>query len=357
MKSSPLALVLLAALGSSTALVGCGNSSDAPAAAPAPSPEDRATLAVKDYIQQNLVALHAATVELQAAAPAPDADGWSAATDPEAVGKMKAAWYKARTAYEHIEGAIAVLFPEYDASTDERYDGFLATAPDDNLFDDQGVTGIHAIERILWSDAIPGPALTFEQGVAGYRPAAFPTGEQEARDFKEKLAARLARETGEMADQFAPLVLDLGTAFHGVLASMSEQIEKISLASKGREESRYAQYTLADMKANVEGGQQIYQAFQPWLAAQGAEGTRLDGAITAGFGRLASGYAAQPGTALPPLPAMFNPTAPTPEDLATPFGQIFALVQKESDITVEGSLAFEMSQASDLLGLQPSAAR
>ena len=352
MKIPALALVLLASLGAPAALSGCGNSSDEAAPTPSATPEQQATRAVKVYIQQNLADLHAAAVELQAAAPAPDADGWNATADKAAVDQMKAAWYKARTAYEHIEGAIAVLFPEYDASTDERYDGFLGTAPDDYLFDDQGVTGIHAVERILWSDAIPAPALSFEQGVPGYQAAAFPTNEQEARDFKEKLTVRLARETGDMGDQFGPLELDLATAFRGVVASMSEQVEKITLASKGREESRYAQYTLADMKANVSGGEQIYLAFQPWVLSKGVEGASYDGAIMAGFQRLDDSYKDQGGTALPPLPAMFNPESPSAEDLATPFGKIFAVVQKESNDSIDGSLSFEMNKAADLLGLQ-----
>lgn len=349
MKISTLALLSLVTLGSS--LAGCGNSSD-DAAAPAATPQDQATLAVKAYIQQNLTDLHAATVELQAAAPAPDADGWNAAADRDAVEKMRSAWYKARTAYEHIEGAIAVLFPEYDVSTDARYDDFLLNGADSYLFDDQGVTGVHAIERILWSDSIPTATLTHEQGLAGYKAAAFPASEQEARDFREKLVPRLVKETGDMGDQFQPLALDLTAAFRGVLQSMTEQVEKISRASTGSEESRYAQYTLADMKANVAGGKQIYLAFQPWVLSKGAEGAAFDGGVTAGFKRIEDGYNAQPGTSLPPLPAGFNPETPRAEDLTTPFGQIFSLVHKESDPSAAGSLSNEMSGLADLLGLE-----
>lgn len=47
--------------------------------------------------------------------------------DAAAIDGMKESWAKARTAYEHIEGAIAPLFPDIDAAIDERYDGFLET--------------------------------------------------------------------------------------------------------------------------------------------------------------------------------------------------------------------------------------
>ena len=114
--------------------------------------QDQAVLSVKTFIQQNLDAFAAAAVALQAAAPAPDADGWSAAADAAAVDAMKAEWKKARQAYEHVEGAIAVVFPDLDVSTDAHYDAFIEAAPDADLFDDTGVTGVHAIERILWSD-------------------------------------------------------------------------------------------------------------------------------------------------------------------------------------------------------------
>ena len=42
-----------------------------------------------------------------------------------AIAAMTAAWVRARTAYEHIEGALAPLFPDLDAAIDARYDDFL----------------------------------------------------------------------------------------------------------------------------------------------------------------------------------------------------------------------------------------
>ena len=233
---------------------GCGQESLAP--------ELQALFDVKAYIQSNLDDLDGAVSALQSDAPVADADGWNAKSDAAAVAKMKADWKRARIAYEHIEGALAVLFPDLDASTDERYDGFISTSPDDYLFDDKGVIGVHAIERILWSAEIPVTVKNFEQGLPGYKEAAFPSSHQEALDFKNKLCARLVADVKTMRSQFAPLALDPAAAFRGVIGSMNEQLEKASKAATGEEESRYAQYTLADMRANIEAGEQTYSAFR-----------------------------------------------------------------------------------------------
>src|SRR6202007_681278 len=102
-------------------------------------------------------------------------------------------------------------------------------------FDDQGVTGIHGIERILWSDSIPQRVLTFESMLDGYKAAAFPTSQQEASDFKDKLCKRLVDDVETMRSQFAPLALDTQTAYRGIIGSMNEQIEKATLPAGGGE--------------------------------------------------------------------------------------------------------------------------
>src|SRR4051812_4435484 len=151
---------------------------------------------------------------------------------------MRNAWRHSRAAYEHIEGAIAVLFPEIDVSLDARYDAFIAVAPDDNLFDAQGVTGVHAIERILWSDQIPARVLAFESALPGYRAAAFPATAAEATAFRDQLVARMLTDAMTMETQFAPLALDQAAAFRGVIGSLREQVEKAEFAATGEEESR-----------------------------------------------------------------------------------------------------------------------
>lgn len=299
---------------------------------------------VKVVVKTDLDSLNAASTALCAAAPAPDADGWNATDDAAAVTTMQGHWRTARVSYERIEGAIAVLFPDLDISSDERYDGFISVEADDNLFDGEGVTGVHAIERILWSDVQPQSVIDFESALPNYSPAAFPATMAEATDFRDGLCARLVADTQAMTDQFEPLALDPAAAYGGVVGSMAEQAEKTSLASGGEEESRYAQHTLADMRANLAGGRSIYAAFSPWIVTTD-EGAAEDAEVLAGFDRIEAGYDTISGDAIPAVPETWNPDAPTEADLATPYGQLFTLVHTEADPDTEGTLVHAMVHA------------
>lgn len=328
-----------------SALLACKNDNDAD------DFEADAILAVKDIVATDIGNFHSAAQGIHDGAPSPDADGWNATDDGAAVTAMKDQWYAARIAYERVEGAIAVLFPDLDASTDERYDGFIADAPDDNLFDGQGVTGVHAIERILWADAHTDAVITFESGLSGYTPAAFPADDAQAMDFRDGLAQRLVDDVAEMDSSFEPLALDAAAAYGGVVGSMAEQVEKITLAQTGEEESRYARHTLQDMRANLDGGLEIYGAFSPWIVAQDG-GQELDDQVRAGFQRVQDAYDAIPGTSLPEVPATWSSSNPSAEDLATEYGQLWSLLQEESDPEVEGSLVSTMLAAAELIGIE-----
>lgn len=311
--------------------------------------ETQAILDVKAYVAQELAALHAAAKAIQSAAPAPDADGWNSAGDEDAVAAMREAWKDARDSYERIEGAIAVLFPNYDASTDERYDGFIEEGPDENLFDGEGVTGVHAIERILWAEEHPEHVVDFESALPNYAAAAFPASEDEATEFVEGLTQRLMDDTKAMVDQFKPLALDPPSAFRGVIGSMEEQIEKLNLAATGEDESRYAQYTLGDMRANAAGGREIFEAFIPQLRAEGAAGRDLEEKILEGFDELTAYYADIEGDAIPEVPSTWNADDPSEEDLDTPYGKLYAKVSIAADPEAEESLVKLMLEAAELL--------
>jgi len=308
--------------------------------------ETQAQLDVKDYVGKQLAGLAEAATAMQDAAPEPDADGWQSGQTAD----LELAWGEARDRYERVEAAIAVLFSGLDVSTDQRYDYFVANGPDDDLFDDRIVTGDHAIERIVWADRMPDSVLAFESSLPYYSPAAFPSDEEEAAEFQDLLCQRFADETAEMDDEFAPLALDSAAAFRGVIASMSEQREKVALASTGEDESRYAQRTLADMRQNLEGGRAIYDAFVPWLESRDG-GADLADAIDAGLDRVDAAYADIDGDAIPEVPADWNPDDPSADDLATPYGQLWTLLSTESDPDAPGSLVGSMSDAADLLGI------
>lgn len=312
-------------------------------------PDQIALTDSKKYVDTNIEALVAASTALCAAAPAPSANGWNASSHAAAVTTMRAEWKKARIAYERVEGSIAVLFPELDESTDQRYDGFLENASDSNLFDDEVVTGIHGIERILFSDQITAEVRTFEEGLGSkYVAAAFPANEAQARDFKEKLCAKLVADVGSLKTQYQPLALDTASAFRGVIGSMEEQFEKTTFAATGEEESRYAKHTLADMRANLEGATATYESFRPWLQAKGE--TQLDKDIVAGLARVKAGFDAVQGDALPTPPATWSSVNPSAADRETPFGKLYTLVETETKTTGDAVVA-KMTKAADVLGI------
>lgn len=325
-------------LGASLALCACA------------SPQQMATQGTKDTIARELTALTTAARALQAAAPAPDADGWSHANDAAAIAQMQAEWRRMRVAYERIEGAIAVLFPETDVAIDERYDGFISERADSNLFDGQGVTGMHAVERILWSNAISQRVQTFEAGLPNMpQPARTPSTMSEATAFRDELVARLIRDCEDMERQFRPLALDNATAFRGVIGSMQEQVEKLNKAATSEEESRYAQNTLGDMRANLEGARATFDAFRPWI--ESTNDRAVAALIQARLDAVDAAYRALPGDSLPAVPEGFNPTTPSAEHLATPYGQLRTLLVTETDPMQSGSLVALMERAATAMGI------
>jgi iron uptake system component EfeO len=318
----------------------------------------RVELGMKQQLAEQIGALQAATEALERAAPTPAGRGWSATEDAPALSAMKDAWTRGRVAYELVEGALAPLFPQSDLATDARYDDALlklGNEGDPDSFDARGVIGMHAIERILWADRIPAEVLAFEKALPGYRPAAVPNSEAEARAFKEQLAHQLSVDIGTLKTQFEPLELDVAFVFRGLIDLTREQLEKVDRAATGREESRYAQTTLRDLRANREGCLAAYRLFQPWLLAH--DGQALDAKVLAGYERLRVAYDALPGDALPRPPAGWSSLDPRPEHLATPFGKLFAIVSRETDDADPSSLAGTLMAVADVLALPKAVLR
>lgn len=340
-RRTPAYYLSLAAAG--CALVACSNDDGGDL-------ETDAILDTKAYLTGEVEKLVSATEALQKAAPAPDEDGWNPKADAQAVERMRGAWNDARDAYEHVEGAIAILFSGLDVSTDERYDAFIEDEADDDLFDGEGVTGMHAIERILWAGEHPETVIAFESALDGYKEAAFPATKKEAEEFKNQLAQQLVDDTNEMLSQFEPRALDASTAFWGVIGSMTEQLEKVMLAATAEDESRYAQRTLDDMRANLEGGEKIYGAFRAWVKTDA--GDDVDAKIQSGFKTIAKSYADIDGVAIPAPPEDFDTDEPSEADLATPYGKLYKLLTDETDITNKNSLISAMRSAADDMKLE-----
>lgn len=302
-----------------------------------------------DSIDTELGDLIAAAHELQDAAPT---HAWTAA-DAASITAMKTAWRKARVAYEHTEGALAPIFPDTDFAIDARYDDYLADigpAGDQNLFDDSGATGMHSIERILFSDQIRAEVTSFEETLPGYKPAAFPTTDPEAMDLKTKLCQKLVDDVEDLRAQWQPANIDIGAAYVGLVGLMNEQKEKVDLAATGEEESRYANVTLFDLRNNRAGTEKVYEIFRAWIAARG--GTDPDTMITARLGSLGDLYESNTGDSLPPVPPTWSSDNPSAADLATPFGLLWNQVHQEVDPTSDGSIVFEMNEVASLLGFE-----
>jgi iron uptake system component EfeO len=335
------------------AATGCGGAGSG-------TEQEEVARAMQTSMKADLEALHAAAVALQAAAPTPTGRGWSATEDAAAITAMKAAWVDMRTAYEHVEGATAPIFPDIDLAIDERYDGFLAELGDDgdaNLFDDDGVTGMHAIERILYSASIPTNVVAFEASLPGYVPAAYPQTEAQATAFRTKLCAKLIDDTAMLLELWTHAAhLDVSGAFTGLVGLMLEQQEKVNNAANGEEESRYAQRTMADLRANLAGTTAIYALFRDWLKSQpasgsGPSGTEVDAAITEGFSSLQTLYGAVDGDAIPAPPVTWSAEEPSAADLATPFGMLYQSISVAVDPTTPGSIVDNMKIGATMLGI------
>lgn len=338
------AIALTALVSSSIACSSPTQPTETPAPADA---RDEVTRDVKRYVDGEVRLLAEAVRALAEHAPTPDADGWSLEADRDAVDRMRADWRRARAAYEHVEGAIAILFPETDADIDDRYERVAELTRDDRPFDGVGFIGMHAVERVLWSESQRPEVIAFESTLHGYVAPRTPHDVDEATAFRDGLVARLVTDVSAMEQALGPLALDAATAYRGIQGSLEEQLEKLRLDAIGQSESRYADTTLADMRANVEGGARILEAFAP-LVRTLADGEPRQRLLAARWGALVTLYGE--GDAMPPMPPSFRPSAP---DEATRYGRLYVTLEHEADLERAGSLARELVETGQLLTIPP----
>jgi iron uptake system component EfeO len=310
------------------------------------------TKGMHDTLLTDIQALHQAAIAIEQAAPT---HAWDATADADAIQAMIDPWIQTRTSYEKTEGALAPNFPDIDYEIDARYDDFLAVlgdAGDQDLFDDQGVTGMHAIERIIYAPTTPASVIAFESNPVnfpGYKAAAWPATDDEAMEFKTKLCARLVTDTQTLLDEWAPSNIDLGGSFQGLVSLMNEQREKVSKAATDEEESRYSQRTMADIRDNLTGTKEIYALFQPWLATKDT-GNTVDNEVEAAFSELDDAYSQVSGDAIPQPPDDWSSEDPPADALATPFGELWSAVEASVDPNRAGSAVDGMNRAATELG-------
>jgi iron uptake system component EfeO len=327
----------------------CGSSGDTKSDAQL---QDDIVSNMRTLVQADLVSLNQAALDLQAAAPGA-LSGWDPAGDgPAALAAMKAAWARTRDYWERVEGALSPLFPDLDDAMDSRYEDSLMRlggAGDPDPFDREGVTGMHAIERILFA---PGPdaVVTFESSMPGYSVAAWPASDPQAAAFKTGLCQRLVDDTQTLLDQWQSRVIDLGTVFSGLTGQMSAQSEKVSLAASQQEESRYSQTTMVDLRSNLAGTRAIYALFEPWLATK-TYGTTLDANALDAFDRLDRTYGNIAGDDIPPPPATWATEPMSADNQHSPFGTLFLAVEQEVDPAQAGSAVDAMNHVARALNL------
>ena len=323
--------------------------------------EEGVVNAIRTSISTDIKSLQDATSAMVSAAPSATDRGWDPAQDQAAMDATKAAWKQARTAYEHIEGATAPDFPNIDFSIDARYDDFLSAPPltpngDSDLFDDQGVTGLHAAERILYSDVIPERVVTFESSLMGYKAAAFPSNGDEAAEFKTKLLPKMVADAASLQAGWTPANINLNDAFGGLISLMNEQQEKVNKAATGEEESRYSQRTMTDLRDNLDGTKKIYSLFSAWLKTKtnandpSLDGPTIDSKIMAGFATLEALYAETQGEAIPTPPDSWSAENPSDADLATDFGKLYSAIHAAVAHDDPNSVVYNMNQAATIFG-------
>ena len=335
------------------ALAACASDGDDASSAPKTDAqfESEVTKGMHDSLLVDIKSLNQAAKAIVEAAPE---HAWDADDDADAIASMTAAWLDARAAYERTEGALAPLFPDIDGAIDARYDDFLADLADDgdqDLFDNEGVTGMHAIERIIFAHDIPASVVTLEATLPGYQAAAWPATDEEALEFKEKLCAQLVTDTARLQKDWTPQVIDLDGAYGGLISLMNEQREKVNKAASEEEESRYTQRTMADIRDNLAGTVKIYGLFRPWLLSKD-EGAAIDADVQASFDALDVAYSEVPGDAIPKPSKDWSSEHPSQIDLATPFGKLYTAVQGAVDPNVAGSAVDGMNRAAVKLGFE-----
>lgn len=366
LKRLPIAILPLALLACGSGAPDEGGDASAGGSAGGPALTDaayreQAVSAMHDALLADVETMRGAVVDLAAAAPTPPDRGWDAAEDAEAIQAMRADWIRARTAYERVEGALAPLFPDLDFSIDARYDDFMtvlgAEGGDHDLFNRDGVTGMHAVERVIFAEEVPARVIMFERSLPGYAPAAYPATAAEAAAFQSQLCERLIEDIELLEQQWTPANIHVAIAYQGLVLLVQEQREKVRKAASNEEESRYSQRTMADLRDNLAGAKAVYEMFRPWILSKSStddparDGATIDAKIQAGFQALSAAYDEVDGPAIPEPPPTWSAENPSAGDLQTPFGRLYTAVNEAVDPTIPDSTVAQMNAAAAMLGL------
>ena len=205
-----------------------------------------------------------------------------------------------------------------------------AAAGDQDLFDDQGVTGMHAIERILYADTIPpSVVIDFEKALPGYEAAAFP-GDRGRGGGVQDQALRAARHRhDDAADAVDSRRRSTSArAFQGLISLMNEQREKVNKAATGRGGvALLAAHAGRHPRATSTAPKTIYALFQPWILSKTATAAASDDRDHRRLRRARRGVRRRtPATRSRARPRRGARKPRRATDLATPFGKLYSAV-------------------------------
>jgi iron uptake system component EfeO len=330
----------LAAVVALASLSACTQKSDA---------EYKAEIAAEMHTQitGHLADLVLAVRTLQVSAPD---HAWDPIGDDPAITRMRDAWKDSRVAWENVEGAISDMFEGLDDSMDGRYEQLLdSPRGDPRMFDDAGVVGMHAVERILYAPYIRQAVKDYERTFAGYQEPSYPLTDDDAIAFKTLLVQRLVDDAVELQSSWRPEDVDIGTAYRGLVGLMAEQTTKIDAAARHSEESRYSNITLLDMRNNLIGTNRVYDLFREWIHSKASSASAADQLIVDKLDKLHKTYQTLPTDSLPVVPTGWS-DSPSPAALATPYGALWKLVHATSDPALDGSVVHDMNQIASMLG-------
>ncbi|MFT5434795.1 MAG: hypothetical protein ACI9OJ_005509, partial [Myxococcota bacterium] len=293
-----------------------------------PTSRTTLTLALHAEVGERLADFEGALANLEAAVPPPDADGWSDSTEAAAVLTMREHWRQARVAYQKIWPFVAVLHPAEEAELDLLLDVYLNEPSDEFV-------GMHAIERILWADAIDAAVLATEDLLDGAPKARFPNDAASARYFRDDLVGGARSAAKRMATRHQSEGLGPELALIG-MAKMTEKLLKKLAPPLGLYESRYSRHTAAELLANIDGLESAWRVLEP------LGDTAATSAVNAGLGRLRTILAGVEH--LPTVPENWNPSIVEPPVGVGDYQGLWTALRAEVDL-VEGSLTWGLMRA------------
>ena len=352
---SSLPLVVIAAPLLAAMALGCsGSDSGSPSANKTNAAyQQEVVTGMHDSLVADIAVLVEASATLGQQAPA---GAWDQARDQAAISSMKDTWARARTAYEHIEGAIAPLFPSWTArstpATTINWGGQRKRRQSLRRRRDHGaprrradpVVGQHSRGS---GDVREGPPRLPASSLPGDRPRGGRLQEQAVRpsrgrrknsagavDAAEDRPRGLVRRA-RFADERAAREGQQGVELRRRIPLFAADDARHSRQPGGDDQDLPSLSTLAETKENTTDPQK--------------DGKTVDAAIESGFAKVATLYGMTTGDAIPQPPSTWSSEHPSTDDLATPFGVLYQGVSEIVDPNKEGSVVFEMNSAATIL--------